>query len=236
MKPDVLICWPDNCDYPLFRQFIRDNRELFNKIIIVFTAVNRPPNISSFIVKVMREDDVLFLINPFDPVEQPTGDWRNVAMNEALKFSTSQWVWFIEQDFIIKNIAEFMGTIQALMLSYNVIGIHEGKRLHPCCLLINRKFLQQLDNDFSAKSPEYDHFGAIQKQLEELNIQPAIIPENMYIHMAGVSHNWNLVLAKEQVLYRPEQFKLWLAECLKVKVPLNYLWAQAAKKYLGLIY
>ncbi len=234
---DLILCWPNNNDYPLFRQFIHDNRALFNKVIIVFTQTNIRPNISSFIVKAMIEDNVLFLINPHDPIEHPEDDWRNVAMNEALKFSSSSHVLFIEQDFIIKDLAQFNAAICDYLASgEEVIGVRDNKRLHPCYLLMRRRLLNQLTPDFSAHPPEYDHFGSIQKQLESRNIKPAIIPESLYLHLNGTSSNWNLILSGQEPNWQPEQFKIYLAECLKVKVPLNYLWCQTAKKYLGILY
>jgi hypothetical protein len=234
---DLVLCWPDNNDYPLFRQFIRNNRALFDKVIIVFTKTYIPPNISTFIVKAMREDNVLFLLNPHDPIANPENDWRNVAVNEALKFSASSHVLFIEQDFIVNNISQFVDISNMYINSgEEVIGVMDKDRLHPCYLLMKRTLLRSLKNDFSAHPPEYDHFGSIQKQLEGRNIKPAIIPESLYLHLNGTSSNWNLLLDKKEPNYKPEQFKTWLGECLKVKVPLNYLWCQTAKRYLGLMW
>ncbi len=234
---DLILCWPDNGDYPLFRQFIHDNRALFGKVIVVFTQTYIRPNISTFIVKAMREDNVLLLNSPHDPINHPEDDWRNIAVNEALKYSNASHVLFIEQDFIIKDLAQFNAAIcDYIQSGEEVIGVMDKDRLHPCYLLMKRSFLNRLTPDFSAHPPDYDHFGSIQKQLESRHHKPAIIPESLYLHLNGCSSNWNLILSGQQPNWQPEQFKTYLSECLKVKVPLNCLWCQTVKKYLGMLY
>src|SRR5690348_16350414 len=101
IKPDIILAWPRNCDYPLWRQFIRENRPLFNEIIIVFTDTFDQHDYSEFVRRAMFQDHVLFLDNP---AIQSGEDWRNVAIHHALLHSyNAQWVWFTEQDFFCKK-------------------------------------------------------------------------------------------------------------------------------------
>jgi hypothetical protein len=88
---DLIVAWPNNCDYPLFRKFIRDNRDRFNRVFIVITEANRKENYANFLTEVMHRDDVDFIFRP----TQMNRDWRDDAVNEALDRSKSQWVWFV---------------------------------------------------------------------------------------------------------------------------------------------
>ncbi len=230
MKPDVILSWPKSADYPLFRQFLRDNRQSFSKVFVVFTETHMKPDYQEFLQNVMLSDDLTFINNPQHSGEE---DWRNVAVNEALKYSDSEWVLFLEQDFIIKG-SSFWDAVNTLSMVEKSIAVVQGDRTHPCCWFLHRTALNQLNKDFSARPPEHDHFGAIQKQLNELGILTAVIPDRTFLHLNGLSHNWRLVQDGGEPNYRPEQFKLWVAECLKVDVELNPIWLKTAKRYLGL--
>lgn len=230
MQIDLILSWPKNCDYPLWRQFLRDNRNRLNRVIIVFIE-NEPPNLQEFLQKNMMEDNVTFVTNRDHSADE---DWRDVAVNEALKYSDSEWVWFTEQDFIIMD-SEFWQVVQQLATVEKSIAVYEAAstRIHPCCWFLHKTILSQIKKDFSAKPPEYDHFGCIQKQLNE-KVITAVIPQYTYLHLNGLSHNWRLVQNGQEPNYSTEQFKLWLTECLKVRVPLIDSWKKTAKRYLGL--
>ncbi|MFE4707347.1 hypothetical protein [Peribacillus simplex] len=237
MQIDLILLWPNNCDYPLWRQFIRDNRNRLNRVIIVFTETNVLPKFQEFVQKNMMEDNVTFITNRDHSGNE---DWRDVATNEALKYSDSEWVWFTEQDFII-NDSKFWQDVQQLATVEKSIAVFQDfgapsgalRRMHPCCWFLHKTILSQIKKDFSAKPPEYDHFGCIQKQLHEKGILTAVIPENTYLHLNGLSHNWYLIQnGQKPIDYNPGQFKLWLTECLKVRVPLLDSWKNTAKRYL----
>lgn len=231
-KADIIVSWPKNCDYPLWRQFIRKNRDRFNLVIIVFTETHQDPDYREFVKQAMRQDYVLFIDNP--PI-QAGQDWRDVAVKQALIHSfNSEWVWFTEQDFYITNESFWDKVAEASDVhKVPVIGTMDNGRLHPCCLFLRRDLLNALKKDFGAKPPEYDHFGFIQKQLEERLETVYALPENTYLHMNGLSHNWRLMAEGGKPNYRPEQFNLWLADNLNVDVPLNDLWLNTAKAYIA---
>ena len=230
MKIDLILAWPKSVDYPLWRQFLRDNRQRFNKVIIVFTETNQSPNLQDWLQKTMLQDDVVFLENP--PYDPKRIDWRNLAITDALKYSDGDWVWFTEQDFIIKD-QKFWSEIEGAGKNTGVIYVNDDGRMHPCSLFLSKEILGKLNKDFSAKPPEYDHFGKIQRQLKYNEIGYKI-SSHLYVHLNGLTHNWSLVQQGQQPNYRPEQFRMWVMECMKVKVPLNKLWLLTAKKYLGL--
>lgn len=230
VKADIIISWPNNCDYPLWRDFIRKNRDRFNLVIIVFTETNQAPDYREFVKKAMHQDYCLFIDNP--PIESGQ-DWRDVAVKQALIHSfNSEWVWFTEQDFYITG-QQYWDTVEDFVnKGFKAIGVMDAQRLHPCSLLLKRELLNRIGKNFGANPPYYDHFGYIQQQLEAAKTDIAIIPSDLYLHMNGLSHNWRLVSEGGKPNYRPEQFNLWVADCLKVGVPLDERWLNTVREYL----
>ena len=228
IKPDIIVSWPRNCDYPLWRQFIHDNREKFNLVIVVFTETNVGENYREFVKKAMAKDWVLFAENP----EIPGGeDWRNVAVNHALIQSyNAEWVWFTEQDFFPKD--GFWENVQAMVdddLRY--IAVKQGDRIHPCSLFLRRDLLSSLRKDFAANPPEYDHFGNIQKQLEQREERIGVIHPDQWQHLNGLSHNMRLVSDGGLPNYDPKEFDEYVQKCMKVTVPLDARFVNWANSY-----
>lgn len=220
MKPDIIVTWPRNTDYPLWRQMIRDNRNLFNEVIIVFMETNQGDDYRQFIRDAMFQDHALFVESP--PVESGR-DWRDVAVNAGLMHSLhSEWIWFTEQDFFFKDITdawEALGNIDKE--PFDFVGVKEGERLHPCCLFLRRSVLPKISRSFGANPPEFDHFGRVQKDLDLLQAKGVIIHHEDYVHMAGLSHNMRLVSDGQQPNHQVELFREYLAKCLEVTVPVD---------------
>jgi hypothetical protein len=230
MKPDVIVTWPRNCDYPLWRQFIRDNRERFNLVLIVFMETNSGEDYRDFVKQSMFNDYVLFLENP-----QTNGDWRNSAVNHALIQSyNAGWLWFTEQDFTTDNVGFWHEVSLAAEAGNEVVTIKEGNRMHPCCMFIKREALAKTSLDFSVDTvntpPTYDHFGRIQKDIESQNIPTYIVPQG-YHHMAGLSHNMHIVSQGGMPNYKAEEFNQYLKEAMAVSVPLDPRYKQWVNDY-----
>lgn len=219
IKPDCIVAWPRNCDYPLWRQFIRDNRERFNLVIVVFTETHQGEDYRDFVRDAMAKDWVQFV----DIQQTPAGaDWRNVAVNAALLHSyNAEWVWFTEQDFFIYDVDAFFKVADEVASNgAEWIGVYDGPRLHPCCIMIKRPLLNRLDKNFGALPPKYDHFGYIQTQLEQSPKLGASFNEGWH-HMAGLSHNMRLVVEGGYPNYKPEEFDRYIEKCLNVTVPID---------------
>jgi hypothetical protein len=230
MKPDVIVSWPKNCDYPLWRQFIRDNRDRFDKVIISFTQTFLGENYMAFVQQAMAEDQCIFL----DTAPTDGRDWRDVAVNDALEISTAEWVWFTEQDFIIKT--GFWQEIDAIFeknKKTQIIGVMDGDRLHPCCIFASRNAINQTRKMFGIIVNELDHFGVFQRDIEEKEFLTATINPATYNHLAGVSHNFRLVFENMEPVYRPKEFKEYLAQCILVKVPLDPRFVEVASRVLN---
>lgn len=225
-KPDIITVWPTNCDYPLWRQFVRDSRDLFNEIIIAFHNTNQGHDFRQFIQESMRSDYVHFV----DNVEIPgSRDWRDVLVNSALLHSyNSEWIWFTEQDFIIKD--GFFINVEKLSHEHSVVGFYEGVRLHPACLFMTREVLKNTSRDFSVNPGVWDHFGKIERDIWDMDISKGIIDENTYKHMNGLSHNMSLVYRGEKANYKPDEFIEYMRMSLAVKVPIDSRFVEIANE------
>lgn len=232
IRPDVIVCWPRNCDYPLWRQFIRDNREKFNLVIVVFTETNHGEDYREFIRDAMHQDYVLFVENR--PVNYGAEDWRNIGVNAALLHSyNSEWVWFTEQDFIPTN-TTYWNDIQENSEKYDILGVYQGERLHPCSIYIKQSLLNKTSKDFSAKPPEYDHFGKLQIDIGALQ-RPVYHIENNYTHMNGLSHNIALIERGEAPNHNIPQLNQYLKDCFKVSVKHDKRFDHLISNYLSKI-
>lgn len=209
---DTILSWPQHLDYPLFRKYIQDNRNKFNKIIIVFTDMSvRGSDYRAYVQEVMAKDDILFINN--DLVEAKD-DWRNIAINKGLKFSTSEWVFFWEQDFTPKG--NFWAEIADLMKRVDVFGYYQDSRLHPCCIFLKRTLLEHTSKNFGVIRDEADHFSRIQRNLESKDILIGVIPSYLGEHMNGLSQNMYMLQLGQEPNYQPERFKEYCSQCLKL--------------------
>jgi len=229
MKPDVIVTWPRNNDYPIWREMIRGYRHKFGKIFIVFMNPNDNVDYSDFVRRSMTLDGVDFVISPEIP---KNGDWRSVAVNEALRYSTSEWVWFTEQDFFIKD-----GFWEAWdNFDGDVLFADDDGRMHPCSILVKRELINKTSKNFGIVPGKLDHFGIFQKELEKMKIKKVAMKPETYYHMNGLSHNFTLVKNGEMPVYKPKDFNYYLNRCLECTVPLSPDWVLLVKDYFANIY
>lgn len=229
IKPDIIISWPRNADYPLWREMIHKERNRFNEVIVVFTETNYGENYKQFIRDAMFQDHVLFVDSP---LPQNGEDWRNIAVNFGLIHSLhSEWIWFTEQDFFpLEGFWQMVDAYEST--GVKAIVVKDEFRIHPCSILIKRKLLNELDKNFGIVPDKLDHFGLIQKQLEQRDEPLGIMPINIYEHMAGLSHNMRLIEEGQQPNHKPEAFKKYIEKCLQVSVPLDNRFKNVADRYL----
>jgi len=234
IKPDVILTWPKNCDYPIWRQFIHEERHRFNEIILVFMETNQGYDYREFVRGATFKDHILCVDSPMIP---PDADWRNIAVNFGLQQSLhSEWLWFTEQDFF--PMSGFFDLLYLYMEGDALaVGVHDGPRLHPCSLFIKRQVLNSTSKNFGIVPGKIDHFGLIQLDIEKIERDTgrkiAIMPQERYKHMAGLSHNYSLMERGEAPNYKPDEFKNYLRNCFKVKVPLSKRFIEVFGKTVG---
>lgn len=229
MKPDVIVSWPRNCDFPLWRQFIRDNRARFGRVLVVFTehdgADYRP-----FIRENFPEAEC------FDSPVRGERDWRDVAVNAALDRSDAEWVWFTEQDFLIHSPERFWSYVEERIAwddiwQTHVIGWREtAERLHPSCLFVRRSAIERGRRYFGPDP--VDHFWSFGRQLSNiLDFEAKLERGRDFEHLQGLSQNhWLLEtegLGAPGIFHR-ERFLRYLEDCLAVTVPLEPSWRRLA--------
>lgn len=225
---DVIVTWPNNCDYPLWREFVRANRHRFEDVIIVFMETNQGHSYKEFVKKAMAADGCIFLDEPTRPAAE---DWRNNCVNFGLKYSKSDWVWFTEQDFFPQN--NFWQRLDEITKTSLWGGVMVADRLHPCCLVVHKDVLENTHKDFSARPAEgYDHFGRFQSDIERLNVTHGYWGEEDWIHYNGLSQNFNLMSQGLQPNYHEREFADYLCKCLDVSVDLDQHFVIIVREYL----
>lgn len=226
MKIDVIVTWPKNNDYPLWRDFIHKNRKRFGKVIVCFMESNSSENYREFVMQEMEKDNITFLLSP--PIG-PDQDWRDVAVNHALQHSDSEWIWFTEQDFFTQG--DFWKNVYyAIDIGEDAIGVLDGQRLHPCSLFIKRSVLDETSKFFGIKSGVYDHFGKVQGEPDMMRAAVCVIGAECYKHYAGLSQNFYLLSIGEQPNYKPEEFTNYINQCFECGVNLDPQWVKTAQK------
>jgi len=229
IKADLIVAWPVNCDYPLWREMVRAYRHRFNKVIVGFMQTNDNTDYRPFIKAAMAQDAVTF-------VEPRTyggsEDWRDVVTNDCLKLCISDWIYFTEQDFFFKD--KFWDIVDNISGTPGVdlFAVLEGERLHPCSLLIKRAVLERTRKNFGIKAGYCDHFGLIAQDLVNMHAVKYTMPPSSYTHMNGLSHNFKLITIGEPPVYKKEQFDDYLRRCLKCQVPLEPGFVALTTSYL----
>lgn len=227
MKPDIIVSWPVNSDYPLWRRFIAENRKLFNRVIVVFTYTYGYYDYSNFVIKNF-DADITFVT-----ATTPDGktDWRNVAVNNGLNYSQSEWVWFTEQDFIPKD--GFFTDVNKLVLEgCDLVAVMVADWMHPCSIFAKRSIIEKTKKDFGVKKDELDHFGIFQKDVEGMNIIMGVT-EDKFEHLNGLTSNFSLISNGYKPNYEPERFKQYIEDCLSSGMKLEPTFEEVCKRYLN---
>jgi hypothetical protein len=224
MKPDVIVAWPDNCDYPLWRKFIRENRDRFNDVIIVITRTYAGFNYSDFIIEQLRD----ICIIEYSPVLSEGQDWRNVAVNFGLSLSKSNYVWFTEQDFYPNSL--FWISFYFANSNQIIAGVFQNERLHPCCILCPREVVELTRKNFGVVPNVSDHFALFQQDIRGYTIEQ--ISQYDYEHLNGLSSNFYLMSEGGLPNYQPERFKQYVIDSLKSKEVLHPHFKEVCDKYL----
>lgn len=214
---DVIVSWPRSCDYPLWRQFIRDERARFNRVYAVFTD-HDGPDYSAWVRSNCPEIDFLDSLNR-------RRDWRDAAVNTALLQSTAERLWFTEQDFFITDPSFWEAEGQ-------VIGFDagDGRPLHPACIFVDRQMVNQTSRYFGPEP--VDHFYSFGKELCAL-VRPALLTGG-FSHMQGTSQNHYLIDKGEDVgVFKRDKFQNYLRDCLTAGVPLHSEWSERAEREIA---
>lgn len=210
VRPDVIVVWPVGIDFPVFRWNIQRFRHLFEKVIVCFSYGDHEENYEDFVkTQGLRDCNITFIQCPKIESGQ---DWRDVAVNACLAVSKAEYIWFTEQDFLYKE-----GFLERLFNIDDDTEIHAliETRLHPACILVSRRMIEQTSKDFGIKPGMSDHFGWFTEQLKDktkfegLN-ELGFREKEDYIHMAGLTHNYTLcLLGRYNEVYKMNEFSTY---------------------------
>jgi hypothetical protein len=234
LEADLILCWPNSADYPLFRDFLLTHKKGFKKIIIVFTQTNSGRDWSQFVMESLLAYDIekQFVFIKSYKVKAHE-DWRNVAVNKASEKSSAKWVWFIEQDLFILDQAFWTEILKAQENS-DVIGYMDGKtRLHPSNLWVKRSVIDKTSKDFGIVPDKLDHFAKFFNSLQLIGSKIMLIKENEYFyHMNGLSHNFSLISNGGKPNYKPDEFQEYIQMSLQIE-PINEDYKKICEDYLN---
>lgn len=231
MVTDIILSWPNNNDYPLWRKFLKDNRTRFNEVIIAFTETHQQPNYVDFVKSQLSPLHCQFVIPPPTPSGE---DWRNIAVNQCLIHSyNAPWIWFTEQDYIITNPDQFFLEVEgAEALGYEVMAHYEADRMHPASIFIKRTLLNKTRKDFAVVPNKYDHFYKLQQDIEALQ-SPIYKLKNYTKHLNGLSSNMSLIARGEAPNYKPDEVIAWVIDCIKCGVECDPRWLKIYQNWLN---
>ena len=221
VKPDMITVAPDHLDFPPWRALVLKNQPMFNRVINVFHPANHMVNIKNFVKGQLPS--VTHLESVLDG-----SDWRNLSVNLGLANSNSEWVLFLEQDFLPLT-ESFLPEVFRAAEQCDVIGLTYGgpwklgNRLHPAFLLVKRSAVELTSKDFSV-TEGLDHFGYFCDQLLSLDLSYMsledlnLLEDRDWYHWNGVCNNLTLVQTGSRPNYKPERLKEYAQLCLDAKV------------------
>lgn len=182
------------------------------------------------------------------------GDWRNVCVNEALTHSNSEWVLFMEQDFLPLDL-DFWNQVLTSVEDFDVAGFSDvsrkefvpgkgawqhGVRLHPAFLLVRRSIIEQTGKDFGAHpepSVDRDHFGVVSDEMRAIQgvrFFDVAVLGGSWRHWAGLSSNYMLAMEGNKPNYYPEEFFDYVYQAMNAPVVQDNRFIELSKKILEL--
>lgn len=213
-KPDIILTHPTHIDHPYWRYQMREFRDFFNRIIVIFAHSNMGNDYTQAIKSLMNQDQVDFL-GPFQP--PAGGDWRDNAVNKGLSLSTASRVLFLEQDFLLSySLLE-----KVIQDDHDSIFMPDGERLHPAFIIAKRDVINRTSRNFAANPPLYDHFGLFTKELCELGTHATLLNLGCtdWEHLGGLSFNYAVFLeGRPEALHNPARFISYHREILGLDV------------------
>lgn len=201
-------------DYPIWRAMIAKYRDRFNKVILYPSKHHGVIDLEEFWKKVFKET----WVNPVS-IDYGTEDWRQAETDPCLSYSDSEWIWFCEADFFVKDWNRFFNDIEKTMKTVDMIGWWNETQfpyIHPCCLFIKRELLEKTNKDFSPhpEIPGSDHFGMLTRDAERLGAKIVKLQDLGYqefedaFHGGGYTYPFQNFNGEETVfgVGRPEIF------------------------------
>lgn len=187
-KPDLLMQWCVFADYPILRAHLAKYRDRYNKIIIYPSRHHGYLDVESFVKRVLPETWV-------EPVaiDYAKEDWRQAETMPMLPHSESDWLFFTEPDFFVRDWDKFYEDVEKAMQYSDMIGWWNPTHfpyIHPSCLFIKREILEKTSKDFSAHPGVNgsDHFAMITADVKRIGGKITTLQELGYVDYKDAFH------------------------------------------------
>ncbi len=219
---DLLSQYCTHCDYPCWRANLAKHRDKFNKVILYPNEYYRDLDLKAFAKEVLKET---WVENHVIDWTTPGIDWRQAEVIPMLELSNSEWVYFNEQDWFVKDYDRFYESIfKAMRYGADAIGWLNPTHfpyLHPSCFFVKRELLNKTQLDFRAHTEinGCDHFAMITKDLkklgakivtlQELGFNCDVSPDADCFHLGGLTSNYVDSYNPNFQFHRPEIFSVY---------------------------
>ncbi|MEK6880463.1 MAG: hypothetical protein AABY22_12680, partial [Nanoarchaeota archaeon] len=151
MTIDLLTQYCTHCDYPIWKKWLKKYRNKFNKVILYPNEYYRDLDFKAFAKENIKET---WVENHVIDWTTPGIDWRQAEVEPMLELSDSEWIFFNEQDFFVKDWDKFFEAVfKAMAEGADAIGWMNPTHfpyLHPACFFVKREFLNKTKLDFRA--------------------------------------------------------------------------------------
>lgn len=164
------------------------HREFVNKIILYPSRQHGLVDFEEFAKIAIPET----WVKPV-PIQYGVEDWRQAETDPALLHSDSEWLWFNEQDFFVRDWDKFYEDIEKAMKHADVIGWWNPTHfpyVHPSCLFIKREVFEKTSKDFRAH-PEIngcDHFAMITRDAVQAGAKIVTLQDLGYKDWEDATH------------------------------------------------
>src|SRR3990167_4077114 len=170
MNVDLLAQHSIYIDYPIWRMNLQRHRDRFNKVILYPSDHNRDYSFKDFLLEQIPET-----WETDHKIDGTTSgiDWRQAETEPMLPLVESEWIYFNEQDWFVKDYDKFYDKVQEAMKTADAIGWWNPTNfpyLHPASFFIKRETLEKTQKDFRAhpEIPGCDHFAMLTRDLEKI--------------------------------------------------------------------
>ena len=219
MKPDIIMQVCVFVDYPLWRRWLEKYRNHFNKVILYPSRHHGVIDLQKFLEEQVKETWVNDHVIDWTT---PNIDWRMAEVTPCLDYVESDWIWFMEPDFFVRDWDRFFNDAQKLMGKSDTFGWWNETNfpyVHPCCLFIKRELLDRTNKDFRAHSEinGADHFAMVTHDAKKLGAKIIKLQDVGYVewedafHLGGLTYPYQDFKGDDTIIgvKNPEAFMVY---------------------------
>lgn len=239
----VVCVQPLHVDYPLWREdFLKPLIPHLTSVQIAFRNHHTPGHdYHDWLLHTYRSiSDKVHPVLIDNVHEQPrfNQDWRGKSVEWMLMDSPVTRTWlmddmilFLEQDFMARHPVLFLEEILTSVAEEGLqfVGLLEQCRRHPAFMMVESRLVTKANLVFDARDG-VDHFGYFSQSIAEKTDHKSLEYFGLFEgydwdHMAGITHNYNLVIQGQEPNHKQGQFMILNREILarQLDTPAGFL-------------